>query len=260
MVIAAQYFSLSVGPPAWKPAKPFFLGTGGNICNAGRLGLDGGFSRLPSQAIFSGESSADDTISTASVATICDGAAVVPRRGHPTSTAIHHRRHDIPGGAAERSGSRQPATPDSSPWTAKITDTPGNRPARWPKYLIKAQKFPHSSCKETKEETKGKQHYQSDGSTKFALQRINQGQPPLESGQELHILTVEGIYTGFVMIENKCIEVDKEQNLRKDPRFALSNSSMPNLTALHSTLLHEHHDFFLASQHPTAYPARRRLA
>jgi len=32
------------------------------------------------------------------------------------------------------------------------------------------------------------------------------------------------------------------------------------LIALHRTLLHEHHDFFLASQHPSATPAVRRLA
>jgi hypothetical protein len=31
------------------------------------------------------------------------------------------------------------------------------------------------------------------------------------------------------------------------------------LIALHRTLLHEHHDFFLASQHPRASPAVRRL-
>lgn len=32
------------------------------------------------------------------------------------------------------------------------------------------------------------------------------------------------------------------------------------LIALHRTLLHEHHDFFLASQHPSASPALKGLA
>ena len=32
------------------------------------------------------------------------------------------------------------------------------------------------------------------------------------------------------------------------------------LIALHRTLLYEHHDFFLASQHPSASAALRRLA
>ena len=38
------------------------------------------------------------------------------------------------------------------------------------------------------------------------------------------------------------------------------NEQWQALIALHRTLLHEHHDFFLASQHPSASPALRRLA
>src|SRR5277367_4240705 len=40
----------------------------------------------------------------------------------------------------------------------------------------------------------------------------------------------------------------------------LSPEQWQALIALHRTLLHEHHDFFLASQHPSASPALRRLA
>src|SRR5213078_2329412 len=40
----------------------------------------------------------------------------------------------------------------------------------------------------------------------------------------------------------------------------LNNEQWQALIALHRTLLHEHHDFFLASQHPSASPALRRLA
>jgi hypothetical protein len=39
-----------------------------------------------------------------------------------------------------------------------------------------------------------------------------------------------------------------------------STEHWPSLTALHSTLLHKHHDFFLATQHPSASPALRQLA
>src|SRR4051812_46843301 len=39
----------------------------------------------------------------------------------------------------------------------------------------------------------------------------------------------------------------------------LNNEQWQALIALHRTLLHEHHDFFLASQHPSANPALRRL-
>jgi len=40
----------------------------------------------------------------------------------------------------------------------------------------------------------------------------------------------------------------------------LNNEHWQALIALHRILLHEHHDFFLASQHPSATPAARRLA
>ncbi|KAF8249140.1 hypothetical protein K440DRAFT_544295 [Wilcoxina mikolae CBS 423.85] len=51
------------------------------------------------------------------------------------------------------------------------------------------------------------------------------------------ICEVKGIYSGLIMVEVKC-----------------------SLIALHRTLLHEHHDFFLASQHPSASPSLKRLA
>jgi hypothetical protein len=40
----------------------------------------------------------------------------------------------------------------------------------------------------------------------------------------------------------------------------LSDEQWQALIALHRTLLHEHHDFFLASQHPSSSPALRKLA
>ncbi|KAF2495427.1 hypothetical protein BU16DRAFT_461695, partial [Lophium mytilinum] len=40
----------------------------------------------------------------------------------------------------------------------------------------------------------------------------------------------------------------------------LTNDHWQALIALHRTLLHEHHDFFLASRHLLASPALRRLA
>ncbi|KAK8000214.1 telomerase-binding protein EST1A protein [Apiospora arundinis] len=59
------------------------------------------------------------------------------------------------------------------------------------------------------------------------------------------------------MVESKCIEVDNAQNTQKDAK--LNNEQWQALIALHRTLLHEHHDFFLASQHPTASSSLRRL-
>jgi hypothetical protein len=82
--------------------------------------------------------------------------------------------------------------------------------------------------------------------------------------QEQLIAEVKGIYAGLVMVEAKCIEVDIKQATlaQADPSAQpkLNNEQWQALIALHRTLLHEHHDFFLASQHPSASPALRRLA
>ncbi|KFY80211.1 hypothetical protein V499_00885 [Pseudogymnoascus sp. VKM F-103] len=82
--------------------------------------------------------------------------------------------------------------------------------------------------------------------------------------QEQLVAEVKGIYVGLVMVEGKCIQVDlKQAQLAKEappgtpPK--LNNEQYQALIALHRTLLHEHHDFFLASQHPSATPAVRRL-
>jgi len=66
-------------------------------------------------------------------------------------------------------------------------------------------------------------------------------------------------YAGLVMVESKCIEIDNEQS-QADASQKLTNDQWQALIALHRTLLHEHHDFFLASQHPSASTALRRLA
>src|SRR5271154_4603089 len=66
-----------------------------------------------------------------------------------------------------------------------------------------------------------------------------------------------GIYAGLVMVEKKCVEIDGQQASSTNK---LSHEQYQALIALHRTLLHEHHDFFLASQHPSASPALRRLA
>ncbi|KAK3371963.1 hypothetical protein B0H63DRAFT_453344 [Podospora didyma] len=80
--------------------------------------------------------------------------------------------------------------------------------------------------------------------------------------QEQLVAEVKGIYAGLVMVESKCIEVDNAQNAQQQESGdkELHNDQWQALIALHRTLLHEHHDFFLASQHPSASPALRRLA
>jgi hypothetical protein len=72
---------------------------------------------------------------------------------------------------------------------------------------------------------------------------------------------VKSIYAGLTMVETKCIHVDRAQAAAaQDSDTKLASDHWQALIALHRTLLHEHHDFFLASQHPSASPALRRLA
>jgi hypothetical protein len=64
------------------------------------------------------------------------------------------------------------------------------------------------------------------------------------------------------MVETKCIHVDRAQAAAAQEIIdtKLASDHWQALIALHRTLLHEHHDFFLASQRPSASPALRRLA
>ncbi|KAF7549093.1 hypothetical protein G7Z17_g6627 [Cylindrodendrum hubeiense] len=77
--------------------------------------------------------------------------------------------------------------------------------------------------------------------------------------QDQLVAEVKGIYAGLVMVETKCIEVDNAQSSNTDAN-KLNNEQWQALIALHRTLLHEHHDFFLASQHPSASVPLRGLA
>lgn len=79
--------------------------------------------------------------------------------------------------------------------------------------------------------------------------------------QEQLASEVKSIYAGLTMVETKCIHVDRAQAAAVgDSTQDLAPDHWQALIALHRTLLHEHHDFFLASQHPSASPALRRLA
>ena len=88
-------------------------------------------------------------------------------------------------------------------------------------------------------------------------------QPETRSiSHEQLVVEVKGIYAGLVMVEAKCIDVDEKQSrLAQDPRAEpLKNDQFQSLIALHKQLNHEHHDFFLASQHPAASVSLKNLA
>jgi hypothetical protein len=74
---------------------------------------------------------------------------------------------------------------------------------------------------------------------------------------------VEGIFAGLKMVKAKCIEVDKKLALyiqnRARAKSKLNNKQWQALITLYRTLLYEHHNFLLASQHPSATLELREL-
>lgn len=60
------------------------------------------------------------------------------------------------------------------------------------------------------------------------------------------------------MVEAKCINIDTQK--ASHPEERLSTEQWQALAALHRTLLYEHHDFLMATQHPSANPTLLGLA
>ncbi|BCR83540.1 uncharacterized protein ACHE_10942S [Aspergillus chevalieri] len=67
---------------------------------------------------------------------------------------------------------------------------------------------------------------------------------------------VSRIYAGLKMVENKCIETTKQHT---ESSNRLPDCQWQALIYLHRILLQEHHDFFLATQHPSASLALKQL-
>ncbi|KAI7480727.1 hypothetical protein KC351_g6797 [Hortaea werneckii] len=61
---------------------------------------------------------------------------------------------------------------------------------------------------------------------------------------------VKGIYAGLIMVESKCINIDAAQ--ASECPTKLAREQWQALVALHRTLLYEHYDFLMATQHPFA--------
>ena len=58
---------------------------------------------------------------------------------------------------------------------------------------------------------------------------------------------VNKIYGELVVVEAKCINIDAA--LAADPTSSFGLEQRQALIALHRTLLYEHHDFLMATQH-----------
>ncbi|TFA98606.1 hypothetical protein CCMA1212_009596 [Trichoderma ghanense] len=131
MVTAVEHFPLSISPSSRKPAEPFLMGTGSNVC----------------------ESSADDTLSTAGVVAVRLGPPDFAGRGHLASAAGHNSRHDLFDGSEERKGSRRAfGTAHSSSWTAPIAISPSNYAAGCAESVTTALISSHFPRKGSKDE------------------------------------------------------------------------------------------------------------
>jgi hypothetical protein len=83
-------------------------------------------------------------------------------------------------------------------------------------------------------------------------------QPGIRPISLRRLAEVRSIYAGLVMVEAKCIEEDQKLVSSTQPK--LNHQQWQALITLHRTLLYEHHDFLLASQHPSADLAIQKLA
>ncbi|KAK1047099.1 hypothetical protein LTR74_017831 [Friedmanniomyces endolithicus] len=75
--------------------------------------------------------------------------------------------------------------------------------------------------------------------------------------QEQLRLEIKAIYAGLMIAEAKCVNLDAAQ--AKNPSVELDNSQWQESIALHTTYLSEHHDFLMATQHPSATPDLKAL-
>ena len=76
--------------------------------------------------------------------------------------------------------------------------------------------------------------------------------------QEQLAAEVKGIYAGLVMVEAACMNIDAQK--ASQPNDGISTEQCRELFDQHRTLLYEHHDFFMATQYPSASPALLGLA
>ena len=150
--------------------------------------------------------------------------------------------------------------PSCPPADSGATDP--SQPVLEPKIGKGTRASPHTSRQNRGSGTLHPPHEQDEPEGDTSMLRQPETKP---ISHDQLVVEVKGIYAGLVMVEAKCIEVDERQKLwAQDKDYASRNpvtaDQWKSLIALHKQLLHEHHDFFLASQHPSASNNLSRLA
>ncbi|KAG5921653.1 hypothetical protein E4U42_005777 [Claviceps africana] len=100
-------------------------------------------------------------------------------------------------------------------------------------------------------------HHHLSNETSWSPMRLQMPhQPNTRSITSDQLLSeVKGIYAGLILLEAKCIEYDT--TLRT---VDLNDNQYHAMISLHQSLLHEHHDFYLSSHHPSACDALQEIA
>ncbi|CBX97298.1 hypothetical protein LEMA_P104290.1 [Plenodomus lingam JN3] len=164
---------------------------------------------------------------------------------------LYNPKHEANGGSPLYQSSPEPST---------------DRPTDTTKTIVP---LPKSPARQSPHRVASKQQHSQRQPGLIELQRYDPRYPGLllqpdsrPISQEQLASEVKSIYAGLTMVENKCIHVDRAQAAaaQDNSDSKLASDHWQALIALHRTLLHEHHDFFLASQHPSASPVLRRLA
>lgn len=192
------------------------------------------------------------------------------RMKHTSDQTITKRQFDDPLANAIRSGKMPSVDMDDHPIVNFIQGYPTQqqKPMRIMKPIhdSSAMDLDQKSTKEEAAPTATTQYEEMAAGPESEPEPVLLLQPetrPISHDQL--VVEVKGIYAGLVLVETKCIDVDEKQSKaaqEKDParQTKLTNEQWQALIHLHKTLLHEHHDFFLASQHPSASPALSKLA
>lgn len=69
---------------------------------------------------------------------------------------------------------------------------------------------------------------------------------------------VQDIYATLIEVEQRCLNIDSQVKARLN--LELSTDQFKSMVALHSTLVYQHHDFLMATYHPSAGPELLGLA
>ncbi|KAM3558041.1 hypothetical protein MY1884_000157 [Beauveria asiatica] len=175
----------------------------------------------------------------------------VPAVSPLTAPSRSHRRNVISGDfdrgdAAKNFTSRQLWNPDE----------PKSRGTR---ARTTAQKrFRQNNRPSPKKASAGFQVHPIDMSATPGFTLFRQPETKLISHDQL-TKEIKEIYSGLTLVEHKCIELSVSPDTRIPEEQELSVQQYQKLVGLHRALLHEHQDFFLATQHPSATAALRRL-